>query len=232
MDSVWARAWARHRPSNGGQQHTQQAAKKQPLSVAIRTVSLNTMSFFEPLPPEPSPQQHPWGPPVWDRPSDGTLPFPVPVGAVLHQTTTWWCRLTRSMSIRTGSPSTFTSSSIHIGHKIRECRCTSADRIGGPNRWPRVGVRFADGRTGGRGQRRRGGMDIEKDEKGLPTGVYVGFGGGGSGGWRFRPWVYPLPPEGPVEIFVGVPAGPDEASITVDGSVIRSAAGQSKVIWS
>jgi hypothetical protein len=115
-------------------------------------------------------------------------------------------------------------------HRAQDSRMPM--HLGGPNRWPRVGVRFADGRTGGRGQRRRGGMDIEKDEKGLPTGVYVGFGGGGSGGWRFRPWVYPLPPEGPVEIFVGVPAGPDEASITVDGSVIRSAAGQSKVIWS
>jgi hypothetical protein len=188
------------------------------------------MSFFDPLPPEPSPQQNTWGPPIWDRPSDGTLPFPVSIGAVLHQSDD----MVVSIDTLDVYPNGFTIN-LHIllnPHRAQDRGMRMY--LGEPNRWPRVGVRFADGQTGGRGQPHHGGMDIETDEEGLPTGIYVGFGGGGggSGGWRFRPWVYPLPPEGPVEIFVGVPAGRDEESVTVDGSVIRSAAGRSRVIWS
>ena len=43
-------------------------------------------------------------------------------------------------------------------------------------------------------------------------------GGGGSGGFHFGVWVFPLPPDGPVEIFVAVP-GADVAEVrtTVDG---------------
>jgi hypothetical protein len=99
---------------------------------------------------------------------------------------------------------------------------------------PRIGVRFADGRVGGRSPMRSR-LDVPKDEQGLPTEPFVGFsgGGGGTGGWHFGAWVYPLPPEGPLEIFVALP-GPDSDEIrtVVDGSAVRAAAERARVIWS
>jgi hypothetical protein len=195
-------------------------------------VSLKTMSFFEPLPPEPAPQQDPWSPPLWDRPSDGTIPAPIAIGEVIYQGDD----TVVSLETLDVYPNGFTINLFMLSnpHHARDRELALTLRFGGPNRWPRVGVRFPDGRTGGKGQWSRGPFELPKDADGFPTEIYVGLGGGagGSGGWRFRPWVYPLPPEGPVEIFVGLPTGPDEVSITVDGSVIRSAAGRAKVIWS
>jgi hypothetical protein len=74
-----------------------------------------------------------------------------------------------------------------------------------------------------------------KDAQGLPIEPFVSFAGGGGGGtgWRFVAWVYPLPPDGPLDIFIGLPAaGLEEASVTVDGSELRAAAERAKVIWS
>ena len=108
---------------------------------------------------------------------------------------------------------------------------------GGGLRIPRVGVRFADGRVGGnRAGMFHPGSVVAKNERGLPTDPFVGFGSGGGGpqqGWRLWRWVYPLPPDGPLEIFVGLPAaGLEEASITVDGGAVREAAQRARVIWS
>jgi hypothetical protein len=99
---------------------------------------------------------------------------------------------------------------------------------------PRIGVRFADGRVGGRSAM-RGRLDVPKDEQGLPTQPFVGYGGGGggTGGWRFGAWVYPLPPEGPLEIFVALPgADTHEISTVVEGSAVRAATARARVIWS
>ncbi len=97
----------------------------------------------------------------------------------------------------------------------------------------RIGVRFADGRIGGRGL--AGGRDdLPKDEEGVPTEPFVGFGGGGggSGGWRFGAWVFPLPPDGPLEIFVALPPPANsEYSTVVNGSDVRAAAQRARVIW-
>jgi hypothetical protein len=75
---------------------------------------------------------------------------------------------------------------------------------------------------------------MSKDDQGLPTEpiLRMAGGGGGTGGWRFGVWVFPLPPEGPLEIFVGLPAaGLEEASVTVDGGSVREAAGRATVLW-
>ncbi len=104
----------------------------------------------------------------------------------------------------------------------------------GPQRLPRVGVRFSDGREAGRRVRQRGTADLPKDEWGAPIEPFIGFhgGGGGTGGWHFGVWVYPLPPDGPLEIFVGLPAaGLTETNVTVDGSAVRAAASQASVVW-
>jgi hypothetical protein len=113
-------------------------------------------------------------------------------------------------------------------HEIREFM--HRPRIG----MVRIGVRFADGRVGGQGL--TGGRNgLEKDEEGIPTQPFVGFagGGGGSGGWRFGAWVFPLPPDGPMEIFVALPdPANSEYSTVVDGSAVRAAAEDAKILWS
>jgi hypothetical protein len=106
----------------------------------------------------------------------------------------------------------------------------------GPMGMMRVGVRFADGREGGRGAgiAYAGAPGIPKDEHGLPTVPIVGFAGGGGGGgrWQFGAWVYPLPPDGPLEIFVAPPApATGEFKAVVDGSAVRAAAERARVIW-
>jgi hypothetical protein len=98
----------------------------------------------------------------------------------------------------------------------------------------RIGVLFADGRRGGQGLT-RGRGDLAKDPDGVPTEPFVGFagGGGGSGGWRFGAWVFPLPPDGPLEIFVALPPPADrEYRTVVSGSDVRAAAPRARVIWS
>jgi hypothetical protein len=45
-------------------------------------------------------------------------------------------------------------------------------------------------------------------------------------------WIVPLPPDGPLEIFGGLPAaGLHEASLTVEGALILGAASRAKVLW-
>jgi hypothetical protein len=104
----------------------------------------------------------------------------------------------------------------------------------GPMGMMRVGVRFSDGRVGGRGGIGRGPLGVQKDHEGVPTEPFVGFGGGGggSGGWRFSAWVFPLPPDGPLEIFVAPPApATGEFSVVLDGSAVRTAAERARTIW-
>jgi len=106
--------------------------------------------------------------------------------------------------------------------------------MGGPHRMPRLGVRFSDGRSAGQSGPFGNRMTMSKDEQGLPTDIWMQpiGGGGGPHGWHFGAWVFPLPPDGPVDIIVGLPAaGLDEASVTVEGVLIREVVGMAKVLW-
>lgn len=97
----------------------------------------------------------------------------------------------------------------------------------------RVGVHFPDGRAAvceyGSGP-----LDVARNEDGLPTEPYVRLmgGAGGSSGWRFGTWVYPLPPDGAVEISLELPAITASAmNSSVDGASIRTAASLARIIW-
>jgi hypothetical protein len=41
--------------------------------------------FLEPLPPQPTPEQRKWSPPLWDRLSEGTIPAVLAVKELVHQ---------------------------------------------------------------------------------------------------------------------------------------------------
>jgi hypothetical protein len=104
----------------------------------------------------------------------------------------------------------------------------------GANRWPSVRVRFSDGRTAEPGPGFGAIPDRDKDEHGVPIDPFMSIGssGGAPAGWRTWAWIFPLPPDGPLEIFVALEvAGMDELSITIDGAAIRAAAERAKVIW-
>lgn len=96
----------------------------------------------------------------------------------------------------------------------------------------RVGVRFSDGREGGRSAQPDP-FRAPKDADGLPSGpvVFPRGGRGGTGGWSFGFWVYPLPPVGPVQVFIALADLP-EIRLELDGGSIRSAAERATVIWS
>jgi len=75
---------------------------------------------------------------------------------------------------------------------------------------------------------------LPKDEQGIPTQPIVSMSGrgGGPGGWRAWAWVFPLPPEGPVQISVAFEtAGLGESTISIDGKAVREAAERAKIIW-
>jgi hypothetical protein len=90
----------------------------------------------------------------------------------------------------------------------------------------------SDGRTAGR-EHRATLFDIPKDDAGFPTEPYLGAMGGGGGGseYHMRAWVFPLPPDGPMEIYVQVGELP-EGHVTIDGALVRAAGARAQVIWS
>jgi hypothetical protein len=127
-----------------------------------------------------------------------------------------------------------------LGNPHREARPDSRRLMGefGPHgdprsAPPRIGVRFADGRTAGRA------LDwlaprpaVEADGVPAEPVLRMQGGGGNHAVYQHSVWVFPLPPDGPLEIFVSAPTiGVDEASVVVDGSAVRAAAARAKVIW-
>jgi hypothetical protein len=187
------------------------------------------MTFFEPLPPQPDPSERQWSPPAWDRPSEGTLPATLAVNALLGEEDRAVVAIP-SLDVYPNGFRVNVEILINPRHAHEIQAIMHRPRIG----MVRIGVRFADGRVGGQGlaQGRHG---LAKDEEGFPTQPFVGFGGGGggSGGWRFGAWVYPLPPDGPLEIFVALPEPANsEYRTVIDGSEVRAAAEHAKVIWS
>lgn len=192
------------------------------------------MSFFEPLPPPPD-AQYQWSPPLWDRPSEGVVPAIVPVGALLHRGDD----VAVALQYLGVYPNGFTINILIASdpHQQRVGRSIGMLSVGGSDpmqRFPRVGVRFADGSVGGQGTQ-FGARELAKDEHGVPTEPFVGMsgGGGGSHSFQFGVWVFPLPPDGPLDIFVSLPAaGVDEAHVTVDGALVRAHAEHAHVLWS
>jgi hypothetical protein len=192
------------------------------------------MRFFEPEPPPSEPGRHEWAPPAWDRPSEGTVPWLVSINAIVHQSADAVI-LVESVA---AYPNGFV---INIG--IRANPHQPPQEVTGRihqagMRFPRIGVRFSDGQAAGHEASTRARLrpthEVPKDAEGLPTAAVVRMtgGGGGGGGWRFGAWVYPLPPEGPVEVFVSLPlAGLDEGKVVIDGAEIRDASQRATVVW-
>jgi hypothetical protein len=194
------------------------------------------MSFFEPLPPPlPEPERR-WGPPAWDRPSEGTLPVVVPVNEIVHRGERVVAELDHLRVYPNGfTINLFILTNPHLGEEGPASRILMTGLGHVEHGWPRIGVRFADGRTAGRDATFPGHFDVAKDDRGMPTEPIIAMagGGGGSHGWQFSVWVFPLPPAGPLEVYVALPAADAvESKVVLDGGLVRSAAERASVIWS
>ncbi len=174
------------------------------------------------------PDESEWVPPLWDRPSEGTVPAVVPINALLFESDV----VALAVDCLDVYPNGFTINFVRRVNprKVREA-LTMISAAG--SEWtPEVTVRFADGRTA-----KRGLLVVTKDQDGVPTEpiqtTTSRSGGGGPGGWRSSVWVFPLPPDGPLEILVALPAIglSDPQSLTLDGYVVGAAAEKAKIIW-
>jgi hypothetical protein len=196
------------------------------------------MSFFEPLPPPPPERPRQWGPPAWDRPSEGTLGVVVPVNEIVHRSDAVVADLDYLRVYPNGfTINLFILTDPHLDEQGAGPRMLAGGRLDPVHRWPRIGVRFADGRAAGReGTLFHGGhLNVAKDDRGIPTEpiLTMAGGGGGSHGWDFSVWVFPLPPDGPLEVYVAFPAADvGESKVVLDGGLVRSAAARARVIWS
>ena len=160
-----------------------------------------------------------WVPPTWDRPSEGTVPAALAVDALVLQNDVVAVAIDRLEVY----PNGFTISVLMRVDPRRVREMMEMLRPLGAHRWPSVGVRFADGRTAGCAAGTGAMHDLAKDEHGVPVEPFMSIGsrGGAPDGWHAWAWVFPLPPDGPLEISVALEAaGVGESSVTIDGTAV------------
>jgi hypothetical protein len=178
------------------------------------------------------------GPPAWDRPTEGTLPAVVPVNEIVHRSGRVVAQLDHLRVYPNGfTINLFVLTNPHLEEQRPGSAMLAASRLDVVHRWPRIGVRFADGRTAGREATFPGHLNVNvaKDDRGIPTEPILTMAGGGcsSHGWHCSVWVFPLPPDGPLEVYVAFPAADaPESKVVLDGALVRSAAERARVIWS
>jgi len=170
-----------------------------------------------------------WAAPSWDRPSEGTLHSVFAVNELVMQSDL----VAIGIDHLEVYPNGFTISLIMRVNPRRVGDLMRALGPGDASRSLRVRVRFADGRTTRSGPSDGSLLDLTKDEQGVPTDPYLSMKSsrGTLSGWRALAWVYPLPPDGPFEIFVSLEGSDDESSIVVDGSAVREGAVRAREIW-
>jgi hypothetical protein len=179
----------------------------------------------------PAAREAQWSAPAWDRPSEGTLPAVLPVNALVLRND----RVAVAIDRLEVYPNGFTINLAVVPDPRGATEILERLRVSGPDRWPSVEVRFSDGRTTAREPSDRFGAVLETDEEGLPTRPYLRAGmtrGAGHRGVRSWAWVFPLPPEGPIEILVALrAAGLGEAKLTLEGREVRKAAERATILW-
>jgi hypothetical protein len=199
------------------------------------------VSFFGPRPEPPAFPPDPaigWRPPVWDRPSEHLLGVPVAVGGLLTRTE----KIALAMVCVAAYPNGF-SFDLQIRSNPMVPRQRERMMRGpmmGHGIGPRLGLLFADGSPAGAdGPTPFPGsmftLTATTGQPGLPQGpLLMQRGGGGSDtSYSMGFWCWPLPPAGPLQVFVewedqGIP----ETSSTFDATAIVDAGPRATVLWS
>jgi hypothetical protein len=217
------------------------------------------VTFFEPLPPEPAEPggsgASGWRPPLWDRPSEALLGAPIGASLLLAKTD----RLALVFHDVHAYPNGFTFHLGIVGNPMIARDRMGDGPVGfGPRfhqRGPRIGFEFADGSRAAVGGSRvpppgastqilaataasvdeqRNPYGARVDADGLPLEPVLIMRGGGGGMERFdqRFWCYPLPPEGPMTIYVEwADEGIAESAVPFDANLIREAIPRVITIW-
>ena len=212
------------------------------------------MSFFEapPPPPEEEPRERP-PQPVWMGAGDGELGAPVMLDPiVLACTDTIAVAVTDLLAYPHGAE-------FKLSVRKRpgaQCEGEFLDMMGRPrgrsrsreldSEMLRFGVQFADGRKatnlggGFQGFVPGGGMNVLRvsastsSDQSPPDGMILwGRGGGGSSGrYDQRYWLWPLPPVGPVVFVCEWPSEQiAETRVEVDSAPIRDAVSRAVTLW-
>lgn len=219
--------------------------------------------FFDPL-PEPAPEplgqtERSWSPPLWDRPSEGTLPAIIGISHLFARSENLALALDHLrvypngfqlvVSVLTSPrlPPELQMGGFHTLSLLSARTPTTGDaKTETPQPiqarpplgsflmdGPRIGVQFANGQRAG--SQSHALFDVPKDDAGVPTEpVMIPSGGGGGGGnFRWEQWVFPLPSPGPLTVFAEwSTAGIEETSVVISGDAVRDAAHRAVVLWS
>ena len=191
------------------------------------------MSFFEPPPrlPEPPP-----GPPApeWLAPPDNVLPASFPLELVLARTDELALSVHSGRAYENGFEFTLglhrrtplepgAHDPMMLWHAARHGDIDEAAL--------RFGVAYADGRKATVFDRHPWWGDPEGHA--TPDIVLMQRGGGGGGvSWNFHFWVWPLPPDGPVELVAEWPSeGIALTRAELDSAVVRDGAARAVTLW-
>jgi len=228
---------------------------------AVRAGYRSPMPFFEPLPELPEPeasQPTGWRTPLWDRPSEALVGAPVGAAVVLAKTD----EVALVLDNLHAYPNGFAFSLAILRNPMTPRPAgPGVVGFGHPHgvRGPRVGFEFSNGaqaREGGPGYfggfppggavtqtlmatsrstaerepRRRNPLVRRHPHR---TGVDVTRRRGGGGDrYEMRFWCFPLPPPGPMTIFVEwADQGIDESAVAFDANMILDAVPQVVTLW-
>ncbi|ANF31592.1 hypothetical protein A0130_07820 [Leifsonia xyli] len=194
------------------------------------------MDFFPPDPPEdelepPEIEQDP----RWNAPVD-EVPAIVPIGEALAVTDTVAIVVSHARVFQNGVEIVIDRRSRRGDRSRREWEerqwSSHASFPGGDTDRLRYGMALGDGQ-----HLLLDGPGWNPDEKPAEAHSLAPTGGGGSGGPDYTVyldamWLYPLRPEGPLEIVTQWPAeGIPESRVVLDGGALRARAADSRKVW-
>lgn len=182
------------------------------------------MSFFGPLPP-PEPPQPRYRLPDWLAPPENMAPGILRLDLAIPEAGRAVVTVPMARVFPVGWELVIgTTTAVHGSPFLREFHHSGDNLL-------RLGLLFADGTKLTTPQAVGGLRRPFLEQPAGPTMRWL-HGGGSGGETRDHFWLWPLPPEGPVDLFFLWPSqGLPETSVQIRGGTIRAAAQDARVLW-
>lgn len=201
----------------------------------VRVWSSFSVTFFPPDLPEAQTNRVADDPAPWWKPSDEELPALFPIGETIAQSDTAALILSSARVYSNGVEFVIDRRLRRYGISNREWQQMQWQIHG------HAGIRDPDrlryGLVLGDGQQlildQPSGMFVERPEK-HSLALSGGNGGGSEDFYRFDDgmWLWPLPPEGPLEVVAQWPAfGVPESHVVLDSAPLLELASQARTVW-